>query len=148
MSVRHELPESVRSSGSESFDVHVRSRSHAGATTKPPAARRLLPLGAMLAGMSLHPDAALAQQAADTAKELPAVKVDADASRPDGMRATTTRVGKTLQDPHEIPQAVTTVTKSIMDEQQVGSLREALRNMQTPRFAEALADVENDHHTA
>ena len=84
----------------------------------------------MLAGMSMQPDAALAQQAAaDSAKELPTVKVDADANRPDGMRATTTRVGKTLQDPHEIPQAITTVTKSIMDEQQVGSLREALRNV-------------------
>ncbi|MEY2633060.1 MAG: hypothetical protein RIR00_1714, partial [Pseudomonadota bacterium] len=34
-----------------------------------------------------------------------------------------------LQDPHEIPQAVTTLTRSLMDEQQAGSLREALRNV-------------------
>jgi len=84
----------------------------------------------MLAGMTLSPQTAVAQQApADTAKELPAVKVDADSDRPDGLRATTTRVGKTLQDPHEIPQAVTTVTNTMMEQQQVGSLREALRNV-------------------
>lgn len=99
------------------------------AAAKTPA-YRLLPLGAMLAGMSLTAEPGYAQQAAaDAGKELPAVKVEADADRPDGMRATTTRVGKTLQDPHEIPQAVTTITNSIMDEQQVGSLREALRNV-------------------
>jgi len=102
----------------------------ASADVKSPSAMRLLPLGAMLAGMTLAPEAGFAQQApAAAAKELPTVNVEADANRPDGMRATTTRVGKTLQDPHEIPQAVTTITNSIMDEQQVGSLREALRNV-------------------
>ncbi len=110
-----------------STEAQLRTRSSGELSA---GARRLLPLGAMLAGMTLPPDAALAQQtAADMAKELPTVKVDADANRPDGMRATTTRVGKTLQDPHEIPQAITTVTQSIMDDQQVGSLREALRNV-------------------
>ncbi len=47
----------------------------------------------------------------------------------DGYQATKTRVGKVLQDPHDIPQAITTVTKSLMHDQQVGSLREALRNV-------------------
>lgn len=47
----------------------------------------------------------------------------------DGYQATKTRVGKTLQDPHDIPQAVTTVTNQLMHDQQVGSLREALRNV-------------------
>lgn len=47
----------------------------------------------------------------------------------DGYQATKTRVGKTLQDPHEIPQAITTVTNQLMHDQQVGSLREALRNV-------------------
>jgi catecholate siderophore receptor len=40
-----------------------------------------------------------------------------------------TRVGKTLQDPHDIPQAVTTITKKIIEEQNAGSLKEALRNV-------------------
>lgn len=95
--------------------------------TEPRASmRKLLPLGAMLAGMSLTP-AAFAQTAGETT--LPTVNVKGDVDKPDGTRATSTRVGKTVQDPHEIPQAITTVTKTMMDEQQVGSLREALRNV-------------------
>ena len=86
---------------------------------------KLLPLGAALMAVSLN---ALAEPAAE--KTLATVTVQADADIPqDGMRASVTRVGKTLQDPHDIPQAVTTVTNQIMEEQQVGSLREALRNV-------------------
>jgi catecholate siderophore receptor len=69
---------------------------------------------------------ALAQEAA---KQLPTVSVQADADKPDGYRATATRVGKVLQDPHDIPQAVTTLTGALLEEQQVGSLKEALRNV-------------------
>lgn len=47
----------------------------------------------------------------------------------DGYQATKTRVGKTVQDPQDIPQAVTTLTRTLMHDQQVGSLREALRNV-------------------
>ena len=47
----------------------------------------------------------------------------------DGYQATKTRVGKVLQDPHDVPQAVTTVTNQLMHDQQIGSLREALRNV-------------------
>lgn len=84
----------------------------------------LLPLGAlMLAGVSLGAQA-------NPTVELPAVTVQAAGEVvQDGYRATTTRVGKTLQDPHDIPQAVTTVTGVLMEEQQVGSLKEALRNV-------------------
>ncbi len=91
---------------------------------------RLLPLSAMiLAGLASSP-VANAQEAASTVeKQLPAVTVQAEAEKADGYRATTTRVGKTLQDPHDIPQAVTTITQTLMEEQQVGSLREALRNV-------------------
>lgn len=96
----------------------------------PAITRKLLPLGAMLAGMSLAPQTALSQ-ATTPANEttLPAVNVQAAPEKQDGLRATTTRVGKTLQDPHDIPQAVTTITNALMEQQQVGSLREALRNV-------------------
>lgn len=61
---------------------------------------------------------------------LPTVTVKASPEpQQDGYRATVTRVGKVLQDPQDIPQAITTVTNTIMEEQQVGSLREALRNV-------------------
>lgn len=60
---------------------------------------------------------------------MPTVNVEATADKPDGYRATTTRVGKVLQDPQDIPQAVTTITSKLLEEQQVSSLKEALRNV-------------------
>lgn len=87
----------------------------------------LLPLGAAMMAVSLN---ALAGAPAAQEKALATVSVEADAEAPaEGYRATATRVGKTLQDPHDIPQAVTVVTNALMEEQQVGSLREALRNV-------------------
>lgn len=63
-------------------------------------------------------------------KMLPQIEVRAQQEvAPDGYLGTATRVGKILQDPHDIPQAVTTITNQIMQEQQVGSLHEALRNV-------------------
>ncbi len=66
-------------------------------------------------------------QAAEELDEV-TVKSSKEAQK-DGYQATKTRVGKVLQDPHDIPQAVTTVTNQLMHDQQVGSLREALRNV-------------------
>jgi catecholate siderophore receptor len=61
---------------------------------------------------------------------LPTVDVQSSKQvEADGYQATKTRVGKVLQDPHDIPQAITTVTHSLMQDQQVSSLREALRNV-------------------
>lgn len=68
---------------------------------------------------------------------LPTVTVEAGAEQPDGYRATTTRVGKVLQDPHDIPQAVTTLTSALLEEQQVGSLKEAMRNVSGLSFNSA-----------
>jgi len=65
----------------------------------------------------------------DAIQDLPTVQVRADADKPDGLRATSTRVGKVLEDPHAVPQAITTVTQALMNEQQVGALKEALRNV-------------------
>ena len=69
-----------------------------------------------------------AQAAKVEALDEVTVKSSKEAQK-DGYQATKTRVGKTLQDPHDIPQAVTTVTRSLMHDQQVGTLREALRNV-------------------
>jgi catecholate siderophore receptor len=85
------------------------------------------PLGALLlAGAA---PLAIPVAAQEAPRELPTVSVQADADKPDGYRATATRVGKVLQDPHDIPQAVTTLTGALLEEQQVGSLKEALRNV-------------------
>ena len=60
---------------------------------------------------------------------LPTVTVNATAEPPDGYRASKTRVGKVVQDPHDVPQAITTITRALMEEQEANSLREALRNV-------------------
>ncbi len=99
----------------------------------------LLPLGATVFGLALAcveagsqtlPAPQQAQAQAPAAEvSLPAVNVKSLRETRDGVLGTTTRTGKTLQDPHDIPQAVTTLTNSLMEQQQVGSLREALRNV-------------------
>jgi catecholate siderophore receptor len=90
------------------------------------------PAVASLAFMMLAPAVALAQTPTTSETTLPTVKVE-DTADPmevnNGYQATETLVGKIKQDPHEIPQAITTVTRQLMEEQQVGSLREALRNV-------------------
>ena len=76
-----------------------------------------------------------AQASTGERQSLPTVNVKAAADpSPDGYRATTTRSTKVLQDPHEVPQAITTVTRSIMTEQQASTLREALRNVSGVTF--------------
>ncbi len=90
-------------------------------------------LAVMLATQSMlavaeEKEAAVTAPAAQ--QELEEVNVKASAEKPlGGYQATKTRVGKVLQDPHDIPQAITTVTHDLMHDQQVGSLREALRNV-------------------
>lgn len=84
----------------------------------------LLPLGMMVAGLLVGSQAVQAEE-----QTLPAVTVKANAEQQDGYRATKTRVGKIAQDPHDVPQAITTITRSLMEEQEANSLREALRNV-------------------
>uniref|UniRef100_Q47H70 TonB-dependent siderophore receptor n=1 Tax=Dechloromonas aromatica (strain RCB) TaxID=159087 RepID=Q47H70_DECAR len=87
---------------------------------------RFLPLGAaVVAGLLGAADGAFAEED----KTLSAVTVTATQDGPDGYRATKTRVGKVVQDPHDVPQAITTVTRALIEEQEANSLREALRNV-------------------
>ena len=88
--------------------------------------RKLLPLGAMVVASLLGAtDTAIAEEETTLAP----VTVTATAEPQDGLRATKTRVGRVAQDPHDVPQSVVTVTRQLMDEQEVNSLREALRNV-------------------
>jgi catecholate siderophore receptor len=73
--------------------------------------------------------AAQAQTPLQPSDNLKEVTVTGEQERPDHYRAATTRSTKSLQDPHEVPQAITTVTRTVMQEQQAASLREALRNV-------------------
>ncbi len=93
---------------------------------------KLKPLGALVAGLAFCGSTTLAADKAEQVKKddgaLPSVEVNATRETPAYM-ATKTRVGKVEQDPHEIPQAVTTVTSKLLEEQQASSLQDAMRNV-------------------
>lgn len=93
----------------------------------------LLPLGAMMCGIVVAAPVAMAQA---NDQELKTVIVkdskEADAlnlNEHDGYQATTTRIGKQLQDPHDIPQAVTIITRDLIDDQGNKTLKDSLRNV-------------------
>lgn len=91
---------------------------------------RLKPLGALVAGLIFYSDNsnAVEKNESKEAGTLPAVVVTGKKEEASYL-ATKTRVGKVEQDPHDIPQAITTVTSKLLQEQQVGSLQEAMRNV-------------------
>lgn len=92
---------------------------------------RMRPIAMMVSVLSLSGQIACAEENAQN-QTLPEVNVKTqrvqDAPNK-GYQATKTRVGKTYQDPQDVPQAVTTLTKDLLHDQQIGSLREALRNV-------------------
>lgn len=93
-------------------------------------AKKSVYLAVALALQSINVSAEEAAAATKAPQELEEVKVKAKAETDNaGYQATKTRVGKVLQDPQDIPQAITTVTNDLMHDQQVSSLRDALRNV-------------------
>ncbi|MDO9197498.1 TonB-dependent siderophore receptor [Rhodoferax sp.] len=89
----------------------------------------LLPLGAMLLAGSMN---AMAQQTtADPDKTLKPVVVKEKAEAPEGkdaLRATTTTIGKGNQQLRDIPQSVTVVTEKLIDDRNLDTVKEALKN--------------------
>ena len=95
----------------------------------------LLPLGAMMCGMAVVTPM-MSVQAAEADQKLKTVVVK-DAAEKDplnlnennGYQGTKTRIGKVAQDPHDIPQGVTVLTRELLNDQQASSLKDALRNV-------------------
>ena len=121
-----------------------RRRARAAMPESPDAASarpQLLPLGALAAGFGLWsaaavaqtqpaaatPPAAAASAPAETA--LPPVRVKGRVENDNtAVRATTTTVGKGNQDVRDIPQSLTIVTEKLMDDRNLDTVKEALRN--------------------
>ena len=105
---------------------------------KKPAARAaarpaLLPLGALAAGFGLAFGSAHAQTAApEDSKETTLapikVKAQAEATGKDSVRATETRIGKGQQELRDIPQSITVVTERLIDDRNLDTMKDALRN--------------------
>ncbi|MDZ4074769.1 MAG: TonB-dependent siderophore receptor [Hylemonella sp.] len=97
--------------------------------SQPLASSALLPLGAMLLAGSMS---ALAQTAeTDGSKTLGTVIVKEQAEAPEGKdayRATETGIGKGRQQLRDIPQSVTVVTEKLIDDRNLDTLKEALKN--------------------
>lgn len=90
---------------------------------------RIMPLGALLLAGSMS---AMAQQSTGEAdKTLKAVVVKEKAQAPEGkdaLRATTSTIGKGKQLLRDIPQSVTVVTEKLMDDRNLDTVKEALKN--------------------
>ena len=95
----------------------------------PTAKIAALPLGAMLLAGSMS---ALAQNAATPATAtLSTVTVTEKAEAPEGkdaLRATETTIGKGRQQLRDIPQSVTVVTEKLIDDRNLDTVKEALKN--------------------
>ena len=91
-----------------------------------------LPLGALLLAGSLCPVGAAAQSLnAEGAKTLKAVTVKEKAEMPEGkdsVRATTTSIGKGSQELRNIPQSITVVTEKLIDDRNLDTVKDVLRN--------------------
>ena len=89
----------------------------------------LLPLGAMLLAGSMS---AMAQTTpAPTEATLPTVVVREQAEAPEGkdaLRASETRIGKGQQQLRDIPQSITVVTEKLIDDRNLDTVKEALKN--------------------
>ncbi|OOG86094.1 TonB-dependent siderophore receptor [Hydrogenophaga sp. A37] len=88
----------------------------------------MLPLGAMLLAGSFN---ALAQTTPPPEKTLPTVVVREQAMAPEGkdaLQATETTIGKGKQQLRDIPQSVTVVTEKLIDDRNLDTLKEALKN--------------------
>ncbi len=97
--------------------------------TKPshPAKQIAVPLGAMLLAGSMS---ALAQSNGSEST-LTTVTVKEQAAAPEGkdsLRATETTIGKGKQQLRDIPQSVTVVTEKLIDDRNLDTMKEALKN--------------------
>lgn len=102
---------------------------HHKLATKSVANQSLLPLGAMLLAGSMS---AMAQQVpADASKTLAPVIVKEKAEAATGkdtVRAASTTIGKGTQELRDIPQSITVVTEKLIDDRNLDTMKEVLRN--------------------
>jgi catecholate siderophore receptor len=108
-----------------------------------PRAPRLLPLAALAASFGLVHGTAHAQAAAPVAAAaasapasekpqtvMPVIKATGSAERQgkEGVQATTTRIGKGQQELRDIPQSITVVTEKLIDDRNLDTLKDVLKN--------------------
>jgi catecholate siderophore receptor len=89
----------------------------------------LLPLAALMLAGSLSAPHAMAQEVGEKTLKAVTVKEKAEvAEGKDSVRATDTSIGKGKQQLRDIPQSVTVVTERLMDDRNLDTFKEALKN--------------------
>ena len=90
----------------------------------------LIPLGALAAGFSLAAAGQTPASPKPPERELPTVKAKAtkEAQGKDGVQATHTEIGKGKQELRDIPQSITVVTEKLIDDRNLDTLKDVLRN--------------------
>lgn len=94
----------------------------------------LLPLGALAAGFGLAhaqtPPPAAPQEPAKAETVMPTIKASgkAEPTGKESLQATTTRIGKGQQELRDIPQSVTVVTEKLIDDRNLDTMKEVLKN--------------------
>ena len=100
-----------------------------GTPFKPKASATLLPLGAMLLAGSMS---AMAQQAtgeaAHTLKPVEVKEKAVAAEGKDSVRATSTSIGKGKQELRDIPQSITVVTEKLINDRNLDTMKDVLKN--------------------
>ncbi|MES2484172.1 MAG: TonB-dependent siderophore receptor [Pseudomonadota bacterium] len=99
----------------------------------PVSDRALLPLGALLLGACAGAMAQATGPATSPTetRTLSTVTVKEKADAPEGktsLRTTTTRIGRGTQELRDVPQSITVVTERLMDDRNLDTLKDALRN--------------------
>ncbi len=109
--------------------AHTRAQRISKTLEKPhPTTTTLLPLGALMLAASVGVQA---QTAAPADKSLATITVKEQAEAPEGkdsVRATQTTIGKGKQQLRDIPQSVTVVTERLIDDRNLDTVKEALKN--------------------
>jgi catecholate siderophore receptor len=95
----------------------------------PPSHRSLLRLSALATCLNLA-GSALAQIQASAETVLPVIraKSTAEPTGKDSVQATTTTIGKGKQELRDVPQSVTVVTERLIDDRNLDTLKDALKN--------------------
>lgn len=89
--------------------------------------KKMLPLGALAAGFGLIHAGALAQSTPETTLAPVPVRAKTETDK-ESVRATTTTIGKGVQELRDVPQSVTIVTEKLIDDRNLDTLKDALRN--------------------
>jgi catecholate siderophore receptor len=81
-----------------------------------------------LALTSAHAQTAAPEETKDTTLAPIKVRAQAEVTGKDSVRATETRIGKGQQELRDIPQSITVVTERLIDDRNLDTLKDALRN--------------------